>query len=106
MSINFAQIHVSLATDGIYALPIVREKESIMLDDRPKSVFRDRFYRLVDAWWTARHYELPRTTAQLQQKLEAMGGWQDEHGSWDYETRPIKPIDDAAGTDIAAGWEV
>lgn len=77
-----------------------------MLDDRPKTLFQARFCRLVDAWWTARHWKLPRTTEKLGQQLEAMGGWQDENGAWEYDTRPMKAIDDAAGADIAAGWEV
>lgn len=106
MTIYFAQINVSRAADGMNALLIIRGKMMALYKSFEKIVRQERFTRLAEALAAARRWELPRTSLVLQQRLEAMGGWEDPEGFWHDDTRPMKPIDDSSCTDIAAGWEV
>jgi len=67
---------------------------------------KKHFKRLVDAFETAERHELHRTAIMFLHRLEAMGAWTDEFGNWNEPTSSMNPIDDAAGADLSAGWEV
>jgi hypothetical protein len=106
MITNFAQIHVSLVADGIYALLIIRGKTMQFHQVEDEIARQKRFWRLVDAWHAADHYGMFRSREVFARALESMGGRVDASDCWHDEQLPGAPIDGAAGADMAAGWEV
>lgn len=106
MSINFAQIPVSLADLVDNPLPIIRGKLMEFHEIWERDLQKKQFQRLVDAFEAAERHELHRTAIMLMNRLQGLGAWVDDLGDWHDETRPNKPIDDPDGADMAAGWEV
>lgn len=77
-----------------------------MLENRQRRMSHERFDRLATAWHAAIWHGLYRSAKLFREALEANGGWQDEDEIWHDDIRPMKPIDDAPGADMSAGWEL
>jgi hypothetical protein len=94
------------ATDGIYALLIIRGKNMNLSEVGDRVERQQRFFRLAEAFYVARHYGFINSTLLFEEALYSMGGTLDEDGRWhDAAGRDELPTP-GEGADMSAGWEV